>query len=241
MTVERIATSAGLPLSDLTIAVVGVGRMGANVARAFHGRVKELVLIDINEGNLRKVTDELQLCGISNNVSIVHYKAGDPGFVREALARCHVGIFATSSFRNLLRIRDIPSGFVAIDDSRPEALPRDPKSERIILEGGLLRIRGARVDYDFGFGQDDNVFGCLGEAFLLALDGGKVLKPTLAGVDMENFYRMLAFSRASGVCEGDLKSSEVSVSEGDIRHAFEKRGLLKARWKGEMSSEPSVS
>lgn len=225
MTLERIAEAIQTPLSEFSVAVFGVGRMGSNVARVLSGRVRRLLLVDIHEGNLHKLEEELRTGHAQTKVDILVLTPNLRLPIRDQLKQCHVGVCATSTFRNLVALADLPVGFVAIDDSRPEALPRDPKNERIILEGGLLKLRGAHVDYNYGFGQDDNVFGCLGEAFLLALDRDNTLSPTLAEVDNENFFKLLSFCKENGISAGDLKSSELFVSPDDIRNAFERRKM----------------
>jgi len=224
LTVERISKIVALKWQTLGIAIIGVGKMGTNVAKAFNGKIGKLLLVDINENNLSKIKRSLESPNGSTSIDIFISKTTNMSHLKETLRQYHIGVCATSSLRNLLKLRDLPSGFVAIDDSRPEALPRDPKNERIILEGGLLKICGATVDYDYGFGQDDNVFGCLGEAFLLALDKGVLLEATLGDVDMNNFHKVVDFCRANNVREGDLKSRDSLVSEEAIRAAFEKRG-----------------
>jgi len=211
LTLERIASLIDVPLSGLHVAVIGTGKMGENVAHALNGKVASLTLIDIQLTALEKTRRALLERGEKTQIKAVLSEV-DGRSLREALKEVHIGICATSTFRNLLKLRDMPSGFVAIDDSRPEALPRDPRGERIILEGGLLKIKGAVQDYDYGFGENENVFGCLGESFLLAYDGGKTIQPTLGRVDMLNFERGLELCRRAGVCEGDFKSSEISVS-----------------------------
>jgi predicted amino acid dehydrogenase len=223
LTIEKIARIGKIEKGSLCIAIIGVGKMGTNVARALNGRVKRLILIDIQEPNLKKIKRSLEEAGSGTVVDIVISNPESIGSLKEILKDCQIGVCATSSLRNLLKLRDLPYGFIAIDDSRPEALPRDPKNERIVLEGGLLKIIGAAIDYDFGFGQDDNVFGCLGEAFLLALDKERKLKPTLGDVDMENFFKVLDFCCAHGVTAGDLKSSDAFVSDAEIAEAFERR------------------
>jgi len=223
LTIEKIAQIGKLEKKDLCIAIIGVGKMGTNVARALNNKVQKLILIDLNESNLKKIKQSLGGPDSKTLIDVVVSNPENMSPLKDILRDCHIGVCATSSLRNLLKLRDLPYGFIAIDDSRPEALPRDPKNERIILEGGLLKISGATIDYDFGFGQDDNVFGCLGEAFLLALDRQQKLKPTLGDVDMENFFRVLDFCRANGVTAGDLKSSDVSIGKADIEAAFEKR------------------
>lgn len=227
MTVQKIVTVAEIKLNQVIIAVIGVGKMGTNVARAFNGKVKKIILIDISEASMKKISNELILTkGMTEIESVLSDKDHRFQF-KDVLKSCHVGICATSSYRNILKLQDMPVNFIAIDDSRPEALPRDPKLERIVLEGGLLKIKNAQIDYNYGFGEDDNVFGCLGEAFLLALDKQIQLKPTLGDVDMENFFLMLDFCKKMGVTEGDLKSSHVSVSDEDIRYAMECKEALK--------------
>ncbi|MBI4430793.1 MAG: hypothetical protein HY587_03660 [Candidatus Omnitrophica bacterium] len=229
MTVEKIAKIAEISLADLIIAVIGVGKMGSNIARAFNGKVKGLVLIDVKENNLLRICGELKETKSRTKTRIVVTDSVDRAPIRQALIQAHIGICATSSFRNLLRLKDMPDGFVAIDDSRPEALPRDPRRQRIVLEGGLLRIHGVQVNYDYGFGQDENVFGCLGEAFLLALDQDRSLKPTVGDVDMGNFFRVLSFCRENGVTEGDLKSSTDFIADEDIREALKKNRMTEGK------------
>ncbi|KKU18988.1 MAG: hypothetical protein UX30_C0021G0005 [Candidatus Saccharibacteria bacterium GW2011_GWA2_46_10] len=223
MTIEKIAGISRIALNDMTIAVIGVGKMGANVARALNGKVKYLILIDINAIQLQKVKEDLSSADCSTEVSCVLFDVDSKSELKDILHRCHVGVCATSSYRNILKLRDLPTNFIGIDDSRPEALPRDPRKERIILEGGLLKISKAKIDYNYGFGEDDNVFGCLGEAFLLALDKHGLLMPTLGDVNRGNFFKMVAFCRENGVSEGDLKSSNISITDDDIRYAMDSK------------------
>lgn len=226
MTIEKISRIVNLEICEMTIAIIGVGKMGSNVARALNNKVNKLILVDISKENLRKIVKQLEQNPSKTKIELVTSDQSNPSLLRNLLKKSHIGVCVTSTFRNLLKIRDIPPGFIAIDDSRPEALPRDPKLERIVLEGGLLKINGCEVDYDYGFGQDDNVFGCLGEAFLLALDGQRILKPTLGEVEMENFFEMLDFARANGVSDGDLKSMDSRISDETLRTAFATRSLM---------------
>lgn len=223
MTVEKIARVADMPIESMTLALIGVGKMGSNVARAFTGKVKKLLLIDLNKAQLAKLKNELISQQAFTEIEIVLSDIEKRTEIRDVLRRCHVGICATSSFRDVLKLKDLPAHFIGIDDSRPEALPRDPRKERIILEGGLLKIANAKINYNYGFGEDDNVFGCLGEAFLLSLDGRKILQPTLGDVEMSNFFNLLDFCKKNGVSEGDMRSSDMVVSDDDIRFAIKSK------------------
>ncbi|MCB9799736.1 MAG: hypothetical protein H6757_03130 [Candidatus Omnitrophica bacterium] len=229
LTTERLMRIAGMNLADACIAVIGVGKMGTNVVRAFNGRVKKLILIDINQTQITKAEDCLRDAPTETLVECFLLEVNNKGDLKGALQDCHVGVCATSSYRNILKLKDLPPHFIAIDDSRPEALPRDPKKEKIILEGGLLKIKEAGINYNYGFGDDDNVFGCLGEAFLLACNHLKDLKPTLAEVDMANFFNLLKYCESVGVTAGDLKTGEMSVLDEDVRESFMNRGFLTSR------------
>lgn len=227
LTVEKISKMVGLRMEDLVLTLIGGGKMGSNVALAFNGQVARINLVDISSTSLRKAKAFVQTHASRTRIEGFLCDPKNPNLIRSLLRESHIGICATSTFRNILRVKDLPEGFVVIDDSRPEALPRDPKLGRLILEGGLLKIEGASVDYNYGLGQDENVFGCLGECFLLALDQGKRLKPTLGPVNLDNWRKMLEVARANGMKEGDLKSGELLVSDDLVRYAFETRGLLR--------------
>ncbi len=219
LTIHKIASLSNFKLSNLDIAIIGVGKMGGNVARVLNGKVRSLTLIDIQKSTLDKTKDILEKMPNSSQIKFF-LSQGDGRGVREALKGTQIGVCATSTFRNLLKLKDMPLGYIAIDDSRPEALPRDPRGERIILEGGLLRIRGATQEYDYGFGKDENVFGCLGEAFLLASDKKRIIHPTLGEVNIENFYNALKLFEKIEITVGDFKSSDTVISDQDIRNAL---------------------
>jgi hypothetical protein len=76
-----------------------------------------------------------------------------------------------------------------------------------------MKIKGIKQKYDFGFGIDDNVFGCLAESFLLAADKVETLQPTLGEVDFENFEKMIAAFSQLGVSVGDFKCRDEVIDE----------------------------
>jgi predicted amino acid dehydrogenase len=228
LTVIKILQIVNIQLSQACLGLIGVGKMGMNIARVFNGKVKMLVLLDINGATLKKAESDLGKSA-KNKTVIVTVKVAENNMsaVKEALQETHIGICATSNLRSLLRLKDLPVGYVVIDDSRPEAIPRDPKLGKLILEGGLLNVDGINIDYDYGFGAGSDVFGCLGEAYVLALDGLQQLAPTLGEVDMTNFYKFISFCSVNNVNEGNLKSSEYLVTRDVIEDAFKKRTNLK--------------
>lgn len=230
--IKKISQVVPLDLHNMAVAIIGSGKMGASVAKALYGEVGLLTLIDINEVKLKKLSAELkgkptridEICLGKNAVRL-----------REVFKKHHVGVCAASNIRNLMNFRDIPEGFAVIDDSRPEALPRDPKHQKLIFEGGLLKIKGIKTDYDYGFGMDENVFGCLAEAYILALDRNHDLKSTSGDVDEENFKKMEKFCVANGIEVGDFKSCDEIIPYQQIKEIINAR-ILKSEIKVENSA-----
>jgi hypothetical protein len=117
--------------------------------------------------------------------------------------------------------------FVLLDDSRPEAFSRRHARSvhQLVLEGGLVKIPNVRGDYNFGFGLDENVFGCLAETFALALPSQKSISPTLGDVDMGNFRAMRQLFQCAGMTAGDFKSADRYVPQEQLAH------IVQSRWR----------
>ena len=204
-------------MKDLQIGIIGVGKTGQNIARALDGRVGRLFLLDVNQKKLDAIVNKLQGSHSSSTIiESVCLSSKDESRSCVVLERAHVFVCATSNIRKLSIGSFLPKRSIIIDDSRHEAFfRRHPFSGRLVLEGGLLKILGVKIDYDFGFGVDENVFGCLAESYLLSLDRGKTLEPTLGSVKLDNFCKMLSFAREQRVEVGDFKSGRFTVS-GDL-------------------------
>jgi predicted amino acid dehydrogenase len=205
MTIKKIAELVSSKMENMKVAILGVGKMGTNLARMLYGKTAAITLIDINEEKLNRVEETLKK--VMSKTDVQKYtNRDDVGKLKDIFADNHIAVCTTSNIRRVLRSDDLPENIIVIDDSRPEAIPRDLASDTcIILEGGLMKIKGIKQNYDFGFGIDENVFGCLAEAFLLAADKSGALHPTLGDVDFSNFDNMLALSNKLGVDVGDLK------------------------------------
>lgn len=213
MTIKKIAELADIKLENMKIAILGVGKMGTNLARVLYGKVAAITLIDINEERLNRVEENLKM--VMSKTDIQKYtNRNDVGKLKDIFAESHIGVCTTSNIRRVLRPEHIPDNTIIIDDSRPEAIPRDLASDNcIILEGGLMKIKGIKQHYDFGFGIDENVFGCLAESFLVAADKTHSIKPTLGDIDFGNFNNMMAKCSQLNVDVGDLKCRNTYVSK----------------------------
>lgn len=214
---EKIAKVSSIDFEDMKVVILGVGKMGTNVARVVCNQIKELILIDINPAKLLKLEKELRAKDNGHTRLKICISDNNNGELKDILTDCHVSICTTTNLRRVIKTEDIPENTVIIDDSRPEAISRDAGHNKIVLEGGLMKIRGLDIDYNFGFGIDNNVFGCLAESYALALNALKILKPTLGDVDLENYERMKKFCLDNDIECGDFKSRDLTISEELIK------------------------
>ena len=228
LTIEKLSTISKTSLSDMKIVIIGAGKMGTNLARALYGKVAAITLVDINEKRLHIVEEKLK--GITAKTDIHKFNnRDDVGGITKILENNHIAVSTTSNLTRILRPEQIPSGSIFIDDSRPEGIPREiNKKDIVVLEGGLLKIHGINQHYDFGFGVDENVFGCFAEAFILAADKGVNIQPTLGDVDFYNFQKMLGAIKTVGVSVGDFKSCDMLIPNGQLEQILKEKYYLKS-------------
>lgn len=220
LTILKVSQVAGVSLSALDIMIVGAGRVGGSLAKLMNGKVRTLLLVDRNVDRLKQVSSELLEATGSSHIAIeaMRYEQSTE-MLGTLLSRVHVTVCTTTSTGFLMREEDIPSDCLVIDDARPEAFPRvlDGKAGRVVLEGGLVKVKGAMVGKDFGFGRKENLFGCLADAYILALDGGRRLRPTVGDVDASNLSRMIEFCTEEGIEESGFMSGRRMVPSALIR------------------------
>lgn len=220
--IQKMASLASIPLDELKIAILGVGKMGANLARVLYGKVAALTLIDINEKRLEFVENKLR--EVATDTDIYKYtNKKDVKEIKKILSNNHIIVCTVSSVNRILLPEDIPENSIIIDDSRPEGIPRDLGENKIVIEGGLLRIKELVHHYDFGFGADENVFGCLAESYMLAADNK--LKPTVSAVDLNNFLYMSKIAKKLYVEVGDFKSRERNIKDNEIITILQRKAL----------------
>jgi len=80
-----------------------------------------------------------------------------------------------------------------------------------------MKINGVTLDSDFGFGKENNVFGCLAEAVILALDSGNKLKSNVGEVDFENFNAFLEFCDSQNIEAGEFKCGNRLITHNELR------------------------
>lgn len=227
LTIKNIAAISNVRLENLKVAILGVGKMGENLAHALYGKVVTLTLVDINETRLDLV--ERKLRKVMSQTDIQKYtNREDFGGMKEVFENNHIVVCTTSNVRRIIKPEEIPENSIIIDDSRPEGIPRELGMNRVVLEGGLLKINGIIQNYDYGFGFDENVFGCLAESYLLASDSSKSLAPTLGDIDFDNFDKMIDLCLELNISVGDFKCRDKIIEKEKIASIIKSKADLAA-------------
>ena len=230
--IEKIAQLGEVSLDTLDVGIIGTGGTGGGLSELLNGSVRTIVLVDRDEARAQSLSNRLLREAIHSAITLQVVSDNDHvGMLGRLLSNCHVVICTTTNTGELLREEDLPAGCIVIDDSRPEAFPRvlDEANGRVVLEGGLVRFGCARVSYDFGFGRGDDLFGCLADACILALEEGKILQPTVGSVDRKNFRNMSKYCEVNAIVGGAFRSGRHFVPPALIRRIIrEKRpGMTK--------------
>lgn len=221
--IKKIIDLGEISLSDTNVAIIGVGKMGETVAYSLSDRVKKITLIDIDERCLIRKTELLrEKAKITKIESFLRVKNMDS--IKDVLDLHHLAVCTTSNIEGILNPKDIPDNFIIIDDSRPEAIPRETMDDsKIVIEGGLMKIKDISSEYDYGFGIDENQFGCLVEPYLLTIDISRQLLPTIGKVNELNFKNVLDFCKVNQVSVGDFKTGRRIIPDNQVEKVIKQR------------------
>lgn len=225
LTIKKISLLSGRDIHKLSIMVLGVGRMGEAVAKVLNGNVHTIALGDKNTVRLDIVKNMLEKETLSSVIKIHFIPENiNDNELNLILSKYDIVICTTSNVSYITDNEKALKGCIIIDDARPEAFPRilDFDTRTAVLEGGLMKIEGIEVNYDFGFGKKDNVFGCLAETFMLALDKTNKLKPTLGEINFDNFETLLKFCEENNITVGDFISGYTKLTNLEIQKFLNK-------------------
>ena len=243
LTVAKISKLGGVPLKQLSVLIIGVGRIGMGLARLINGKVGKLGLLDRDSNRTNSVESELLSHPAASTIA-GHAISSDPeATIYSLVGEYDVIVSTTSNIGHLVRKPYMLRDCVVVDDARPESFPRliDYKRKAIVLEGGLIKVQGVETTYDFGFGCADNIFGCLADAYFLALDGGRSLTPTIGDVSMQNFQKMLEFCSKYDIAEGDLKCGQYPVPSELVREILSEKKAKSVSQKLSTTPKPVIN
>ncbi|MEV0218240.1 amino acid adenylation domain-containing protein [Streptomyces sp. NPDC050704] len=148
-TVHAALDATGQELSDLTVAVVGLGSIGASSLRLLLTQARRpparLLLCDVagSRPRLKELAESLREQALADAVDVVESDAGLPSAVYEA----DLVVTAVSGGGTLLDIDRLRPGTTVVDDSFPHCFDTDRAISRmrsrkdvLVVGGGLLAV-----------------------------------------------------------------------------------------------------
>ncbi len=226
LSVKKIAELIRVPEKHLKVLVLGIGKVGGGFCEVINGSVGKLGLLDTNQIRLKSFINKLQKSNTNQTIELIHVTEKDSeNIIFDKLAEYDIAVCATSNAGLLIRDGNKLKNCIILDDSRPEAFPRIFSKERrvAVIEGGLMKIPGVVLDSDFGFGSNDNIFGCLSEAIILTLDQEKKLMPNVGEIDVKNLFDLIEFCNRHGIKHGDFKCGQQTIELDSFSRQQESR------------------
>ncbi|MFA6215586.1 MAG: hypothetical protein WC768_03395 [Patescibacteria group bacterium] len=160
-----------IDIKKIKVAIVGAaGSIGSNSAKllAKDNQIREILLVDVPRK--RNELDQLRktLQNINSNLDV---------FVSdriEDIKNYDIIITATNLPDVLIKSEYLKAGAVIIDDAQPTDVSEEVyklRNDVMVLEGGVVNIKGLNVNFDFGLKNKGDIFSCLGEVIMLSYVG----------------------------------------------------------------------
>jgi len=207
--VTRIAEKIGMELKDARVAIVGAaGSVGSACARILSEKVKELILIDIDQEALASLIVTL---GIQRNLK--NYSEVD------VVSTADIVIAATSAIGEIITPSHLSSGTIVIDGSQPKNVSKEVIEHRddiLVIESGLAKVSGINYELDLGI-REGEVYACLGEVLILTWkdwDGNY----SIGKVDPDHVHEILVEEKKVGLSLADFRNSGGVITDRDIEH-----------------------
>ncbi len=164
--VREAARAMEIPMGGAKAAVVGAtGAIGKTCAELLAGETAELVLV----GKRSDVLDEVYMrcTGKGAQVSI--------STEMTAIYDADLILTVTSAVHAVIEPKHLKPGAVVCDVARPRDVSARVAAERsdvLVIEGGMIEVPGAEVDFHFDFGFPPRMaYACMAETMALALEG----------------------------------------------------------------------
>jgi len=163
--IVKLASRLNINLGSKRLGILGAGSIGSTCARVLAKEFGSIVIVDIAKGVREDLARELREIGLSVVASddLSTLKGAD--FV----------IVATTATGSILQEEHLKQGAVVFDDSQPRNLAEDTarKAHVVVIDGGVTRNPQVSSGMDLGLCTPQDVWGCLGEAILIAALGGQ--------------------------------------------------------------------
>ena len=216
---EKAAEKMGKDIRQCRAAVVGAtGSIGKASCRLLADRVGSLVLVGRDKDRLRAVQRLL----LEENE--VHAEISTD--VAEALRGADLVVTASGAVDAIIEPPHLKSGSVILDIARPRDVSRlvaDVRDDVLVIEGGVIRVPGENVSFNFNFGFPPGLaFACMAETMILALEGTYESYSLGRDYSVERIKRICELADKHGFRLAGLRSFERTVSDEHIEAVRER-------------------
>jgi fatty aldehyde-generating acyl-ACP reductase len=164
---ESVSMRIGLPREQALVAIVGAaGSIGSGSAKLLASRgFRNFLLIDL-ERKLDKLAAHMEhIDSLSPHTSVrVSHRIADVG-------EADVIVAATNAPEALIRTDDVAPGTLIVNDAQPSDISPEiihARPDVLVVEGGLVRSKSIRANFNFGLATREEMWSCMAEAVVLA-------------------------------------------------------------------------
>jgi predicted amino acid dehydrogenase len=179
-----------------------------------------VTLVGRNPERLRGVEEDVRAAGA--------LRAEVSTDVQTALQDADIVITVTSAVDAVIPPASLKSGAVVCDVARPRDVSVAVARERpdvLVIEGGVVRVPGDRVDFGFSFGfEPGTAYACMSETMMLALSGRYENFTLGKTVSLEQVRETQAMAGEHGFELAGFRSFERPVTEETIQR------VKQAKW-----------
>lgn len=220
--IQNVAAAAHLTqlnISDATVAIVGAaGNVGSACARIFSESAKKLILIDINQRQLKTVVNELE-----GRIPIEVSATPDP------VIKADVVIAVTNAPGAIVKPEHLKPGALVVDAAQPKNVSDKAPSVRddiLVMESSVFRYPGIDYPFDLGIGRGE-ALGCMAETIVLAGVGAKT-NYSIGQLSAQQVKDIFSAAKMLGIRIGYFRTSEGLVDEARIKRVTNARKQSRA-------------
>lgn len=207
--VTKVAEKIGMELKDAVVAIVGAaGSVGSACTRILSEKVRQLILIDIDQEALESLIATIGIRGNLKGYSEV-----------DVVSTADIVIAASSAIGAIITPSHLSSGTIVIDGSQPKNVSKEVIEHRddiLVIESGLAKVSGINHKLDVGLRKRE-VYACLGEVLILTWKDWNG-NYSIGKVDPNHVHEVLVEEKKVGLSLADFRNSGGIITDRDIEH-----------------------
>ena len=233
--VREAARVMDIPMQAAKAAVVGAtGTIGRTCAELLAGETAELVLVGRRSEALNEVYERCQGRGAAVSVNTDMSAIYDADLI----------LTVTSAVHAVIEPRHLKPGAVVCDVARPRDVSARVAAERsdvLVIEGGMIEVPGANVDFHFDFGFPPRMaYACMAETMALALEGRYEDYTISKDVSIEQALEIDEIATRHGFKLAGFRSFGHEVSAAQIAAVRERASENRRQWQTVRESKRNV-